>query len=95
MAMTGPAAEYRVSELATAAGVGVRTVRYYQERGLLPPPRGGGRPGRETRPPRAGRGPGAGGGGRGAPRAPPGAPGSGGGGCRGAARRPPRGGGSR
>ncbi|WP_425303310.1 MerR family transcriptional regulator, partial [Nocardia wallacei] len=62
MAMTGPAAEYRVSELATAAGVGVRTVRYYQERGLLPPPRGGGRPGRGHRPPTPGGGAGGGGG---------------------------------
>ncbi|MFC0042381.1 MerR family transcriptional regulator [Actinomadura rayongensis] len=31
-------AEYRVEELAAAAGVPVRTLRYYQERRLLPPP---------------------------------------------------------
>jgi DNA-binding transcriptional MerR regulator len=30
--------EYRVEELAEAAGVGVDTVRFYQARGLLPPP---------------------------------------------------------
>ncbi|PXX69239.1 MerR-like DNA binding protein [Nocardia tenerifensis] len=41
--MTGLTQEYRVAELAEAAGVGVRTVRYYQERGLLAPPRRQGR----------------------------------------------------
>jgi DNA-binding transcriptional MerR regulator len=35
--------EYRIGELASAAGVTVRTVRYYQERKLLPPPRHAGR----------------------------------------------------
>jgi len=35
--------EYRVEELATAVGVGVDTVRFYQARGLLPPPRREGR----------------------------------------------------
>lgn len=35
--------EYRVEELASRAGVGVDTVRYYQSRGLLPPPRREGR----------------------------------------------------
>lgn len=35
--------EYRVAELAEAAGVAVRTVRYYQERGLLDAPRRQGR----------------------------------------------------
>lgn len=35
--------EYRVTELARAAGVKVRNLRYYQERGLLPPPRREGR----------------------------------------------------
>ena len=35
--------EYRVTELAQAAGVNVRNLRYYQERGLLPPPRREGR----------------------------------------------------
>ena len=35
--------EYRIGELAAAAGVTVRTVRYYQERKLLPPPRRAGR----------------------------------------------------
>ncbi len=39
-----PAArEYRVGELAREAGVTARTVRYYQERKLLPPPRHQGR----------------------------------------------------
>lgn len=37
------AREYRIGELATAAGVPVRTLRYYQERKLLPPPRREGR----------------------------------------------------
>jgi len=35
--------EYRIEELARAAGVGVATVRFYQSRGLLPPPRRSGR----------------------------------------------------
>ncbi|WP_019629928.1 MerR family transcriptional regulator [Actinomadura atramentaria] len=34
----GAEREYRVEELAAAAGVPVRTLRYYQERRLLPPP---------------------------------------------------------
>ncbi|WP_235828207.1 MerR family transcriptional regulator [Actinomadura rubteroloni] len=38
-----PPAEYRLGELAEAAGVPVRTLRYYQERKLLPPPRRVGR----------------------------------------------------
>jgi DNA-binding transcriptional MerR regulator len=37
------AREYRVEELAREAGVRVRNLRYYQERGLLPPPRREGR----------------------------------------------------
>ncbi|MEC4016226.1 MerR family transcriptional regulator [Streptomyces sp. H27-D2] len=37
------AQEYRIEELARAAGVKVRNLRYYQERGLLPPPRRAGR----------------------------------------------------
>ncbi|MFD0684044.1 MerR family transcriptional regulator [Actinomadura fibrosa] len=37
--------EYRIGELAQAAGVPVRTLRYYQERKLLPPPRRAGRVG--------------------------------------------------
>ncbi|GAA4688079.1 MerR family transcriptional regulator [Streptomyces chumphonensis] len=42
---TGPAPEreYRMTELAEAAGVTVRTVRFYRERALLPPPRREGR----------------------------------------------------
>ncbi|GAA3739821.1 DNA-binding transcriptional MerR regulator [Spinactinospora alkalitolerans] len=35
--------EYRIDDLAEAAGVPVRTVRYYQERRLLPAPRRSGR----------------------------------------------------
>ncbi|WP_433330733.1 MerR family transcriptional regulator [Spirillospora sp. CA-294931] len=35
--------EYRIGELAAATGVPVRTLRYYQERKLLPPPRRVGR----------------------------------------------------
>ncbi|WP_432135555.1 MerR family transcriptional regulator [Streptomyces sp. bgisy154] len=35
--------EYRMEELARQAGVTVRTVRFYRERGLLPPPRREGR----------------------------------------------------
>jgi DNA-binding transcriptional MerR regulator len=39
-----PAArEYRIGELAREAGITVRTLRYYQERRLLPPPRRAGR----------------------------------------------------
>lgn len=38
-------AEYRVDELARAAGTTVRNVRVYQDRGLLPPPRKEGRVG--------------------------------------------------
>ncbi len=37
------AREYRIGELAREAGVTVRTLRYYQERKLLPPPRRAGR----------------------------------------------------
>lgn len=39
----GGGREYRIGELAKAAGVPVRTLRYYQERKLLPPPRREGR----------------------------------------------------
>ncbi|SFM63245.1 MerR HTH family regulatory protein [Pseudonocardia ammonioxydans] len=39
----GPAERYRVDELAARAGMTVRNVRAYQERGLLPPPRREGR----------------------------------------------------
>lgn len=42
---TGPEREYRVDELARAAGTTVRNVRAYQDRGLLPPPRREGRVG--------------------------------------------------
>jgi len=35
--------EYRVAELAKEAGITVRTLRFYRERGLLPPPRREGR----------------------------------------------------
>ncbi|WNI19633.1 MerR family transcriptional regulator [Actinacidiphila sp. ITFR-21] len=35
--------EYRVEELAEAAGIPVRTLRFYRERRLLPPPRRAGR----------------------------------------------------
>lgn len=38
-------AEYRIDELARAAGTTVRNVRVYQDRGLLPPPRRAGRVG--------------------------------------------------
>lgn len=38
-------AEYRIDELARAAGTTVRNVRVYQDRGLLPPPRREGRVG--------------------------------------------------
>lgn len=37
------AREYRIGELAREAGITVRTLRYYQERKLLPPPRRDGR----------------------------------------------------
>ncbi|QNG19892.1 MerR family transcriptional regulator [Rhodococcus triatomae] len=37
--------EYRIDDLARAAGVSVRNVRVYQDRGLLPPPRKQGRTG--------------------------------------------------
>jgi len=41
---TTPAArQYRIGELAREAGIPARTVRYYQERKLLPPPRREGR----------------------------------------------------
>ena len=43
--MVMPMAEYRIDELARAAGTTVRNVRVYQERGLLPPPRRQGRVG--------------------------------------------------
>jgi DNA-binding transcriptional MerR regulator len=39
------AREYRIAELAREAGITVRTLRYYQERKLLPPPRRTGRVG--------------------------------------------------
>ncbi|MEU0986489.1 MerR family transcriptional regulator [Streptomyces sp. NPDC005953] len=35
--------EYRMEELAERAGITVRTLRFYRERGLLPPPRRAGR----------------------------------------------------
>jgi DNA-binding transcriptional MerR regulator len=35
--------DYRVAELAEAAGVGIDTVRFYQSRGLIPPPERRGR----------------------------------------------------
>lgn len=37
--------EYRIDDLARAAGISVRNVRVYQDRGLLPPPRKEGRTG--------------------------------------------------
>ncbi|MFE6780504.1 MerR family transcriptional regulator [Streptomyces sp. NPDC057702] len=40
---SGHGREYRVAELGRAAGVKVRNLRYYQGRGLLPPPRYEGR----------------------------------------------------
>lgn len=40
---TASSREYRIGELARAAGITVRTLRYYQERKLLPPPRREGR----------------------------------------------------
>ncbi|WUC79501.1 MerR family transcriptional regulator [Streptomyces sp. NBC_00536] len=39
----GPGREYRTEELAEAAGITVRTLRFYRERKLLPPPRREGR----------------------------------------------------
>ncbi|MDL4773390.1 MULTISPECIES: MerR family transcriptional regulator [Thermomonosporaceae] len=41
--MGAPGREYRIGELARAADVPIRTLRYYQERKLLPPPRRTGR----------------------------------------------------
>ncbi|MFD6811575.1 MerR family DNA-binding transcriptional regulator, partial [Streptomyces anthocyanicus] len=38
-----PPHEYRMTELAEAAGITVRTLRFYRERGLIPPPRREGR----------------------------------------------------
>jgi DNA-binding transcriptional MerR regulator len=40
---TAGSREYRIGELARAAGITARTLRYYQERKLLPPPRREGR----------------------------------------------------
>ncbi|MBJ8339734.1 MULTISPECIES: MerR family transcriptional regulator [Antrihabitans] len=40
-----PSSEYRIDDLARVAGVSVRNVRVYQDRGLLPPPRREGRTG--------------------------------------------------
>jgi DNA-binding transcriptional MerR regulator len=40
---TGTVREYRTEELADAAGITVRTLRFYRERKLLPPPRREGR----------------------------------------------------
>lgn len=42
---TASSVEYRIDDLAAAAGVSVRNVRVYQDRGLLPPPRKQGRTG--------------------------------------------------
>lgn len=39
----GTAAEYRMTELAQKAGITVRTLRFYRERKLIPPPRREGR----------------------------------------------------
>ena len=36
--------EYRVAQLAEAAGVGIDTVRFYQSRGLIPAPARRGHP---------------------------------------------------
>lgn len=38
-----PPREYRMEELAAKAGITVRTLRFYRERGLIPPPRREGR----------------------------------------------------
>ena len=38
MVMDTPPASYKLDELAAAAGIGARTVRYYVQRGLLPAP---------------------------------------------------------
>lgn len=38
-----PPREYRMEELAAKAGITVRTLRFYRERGLIPPPRRAGR----------------------------------------------------
>jgi len=43
--LEGRVAEYRIDDLARAAGTTVRNVRVYQDRGLLPPPRREGRAG--------------------------------------------------
>lgn len=43
MANEGEGREYRVEELAEAAGITPRTLRFYRERGLIPPPRREGR----------------------------------------------------
>ncbi len=40
---TATVREYRMTELAEAAGITVRTLRFYRERGLIPPPRREGR----------------------------------------------------
>ncbi|MEO8203211.1 MAG: MerR family transcriptional regulator, partial [Betaproteobacteria bacterium] len=40
--MDQPNASFTIGKLARAAGVGVETVRYYQQRGLLPVPPGNG-----------------------------------------------------
>lgn len=42
-AAEGGVREYRMEELAAAAGITVRTLRFYRERGLIPPPRREGR----------------------------------------------------
>ncbi|MFF6781527.1 MerR family transcriptional regulator [Streptomyces sp. NPDC012510] len=43
MAEDGERREYRMEELAEAAGITVRTLRFYRERKLIPPPRREGR----------------------------------------------------
>lgn len=43
MANEGEDREYRMEELAEAAGITPRTLRFYRERGLIPPPRREGR----------------------------------------------------
>lgn len=47
--MSESAPEYRIGDLAAEAGIPVRTLRYYQERGLLPRPRRQGRVGLYSR----------------------------------------------